>query len=68
MKSIRFLKAVIVLFVGVSALVVAVSGHALEATYQGWTVVPVSGLPRLMGGIMGVVLTSLGAILVYKRQ
>lgn len=70
MRFTGLIKALLILFLGVSGLVIAVSGHMLQSTALGWgwTAVPASAYERVIAGTMGIIFTSIGALLVYKLQ
>ncbi len=64
----RIIKSVVLLIVGMSGLLCAITGMALQSTVQGWEIVPIAARERLLVAPVALVLTAVGAILVYKRQ
>jgi hypothetical protein len=64
----KILKSVVLLIVGVSGLVCAITGTMLQSTVNGWAVVPMAERDRLLVAPVALVFVAAGALLVHRRQ
>jgi hypothetical protein len=64
----EMIKALALLFCGLVALVMAVTGYAGQYTLFGWDWLALSPAERLLVAPVGLIFTAIGILLVYQRQ